>query len=255
MSNLIGLRTVYYKETYRFAKVYNQTLFAPVVNAMLFFAIFSLAIGSKVEHIGEIDFKIFMVAGLVMMTAMQNSFANSSSSFTMGKVLGNIVDYLMPPLGAKEIIIGMVAAAVTRGFIVGVLVALVASIFVDLPIQHPLYAVAYLILASILLGLVGTLTGIFVESFDQMSAISSYVIVPLTFLSGTFYSVKSLPEFWYNISQFNPFFYMIDGFRYGLTGHTDTSNPLIGIIYISCISIIIYAVTYHLIKTGYRIKQ
>lgn len=121
--------------------------------------------------------------------------------------------------------------------------------------EQPLYAVTYLILASLLLGLIGTLTGIFVESFDQMSAISSYIIVPLTFLSGTFYSVKNLPEFWYNISQFNPFFYMIDGFRYGLTGHTDTSNPVIGIVYISGIIVVTYIVTHHLIKIGYRIKQ
>lgn len=252
--NWIGLRTIYYKETRRFLKVYNQTLIAPVITSMLFLAVFALAIGGRVHTIAGIDFKLFMAAGLVMMTVMQNAFANSSSSFIMGKVLGTLVDYLMPPISAGEIITGMVASAVTRGVIVGILVFLAIKCFVPITIEYPLIALFYMIIASILMALLGIFSGILAETFDQMAAITSYLITPLSFLSGTFYSVKNLPDFWYQLSHYNPFFYLIDGFRYGLTGYSDGSIQT-GIIYILSFIMALSAINLMLITKGYRIKS
>ncbi|MCH2037170.1 MAG: ABC transporter permease [Rickettsiales bacterium] len=252
--NWIGLRTVYLKETRRFLKVYNQTLFAPVVTSMLFLAFFSLAIGDKVAKIANIDFAVFMSSGLIMMTVMQNAFANSSSSFTMGKVLGILVDYLMPPLSPGEIIAGMVAACITRGLLVGILIFITVSFFVPISIEHPLIALYYIITASVLLALLGILGGILAETFDQMSAITSYIITPLSFLSGTFYSVQNLPPLWYHISHYNPFFYLIDGFRYGMTGYSDGSITT-GVFYTLGCVVVLWSVNWYLMTRGYRIKD
>lgn len=252
--NWIGLKTIYYKETRRFLKVYNQTLFAPVVTSMLFLAVFALAVGDKITKVANIDFTVFMSSGLIMMTVMQNAFANSSSSFTMGKVLGIIVDYLMPPISPGEIITGMVAACITRGFLVGILVFAAVSFFVPITVEYPLVALFYLIVASTMLALLGILGGILAETFDQMSAITSYIITPLSFLSGTFYSVQNLPTIWYHISHYNPFFYLIDGFRYGMTGYSDGSI-LVGAIYSITVIIVLWSVNWYLIKRGYRIKD
>lgn len=252
--NWIGLYTLYLKEVRRFLKVYNQTLFAPMITALLFLAVFSLAIGDRIHQVGDIPFVHFMTAGLIMMSVVQNAFANSSSSLIMGKVLGTLVDYLMPPLNATEIIIGMVGAAITRGVAVGILVGIAIWCIAPYTIAHPLYALLYLILASSMLALLGLLGGVFAETFDQMSAVTSYIITPLAFLSGTFYSVHNLPEFWYNISQYNPFFYMIDGFRFGLTGYAD-SNISTGIITLVISNIILWFTVQKMLKNGYRIKQ
>lgn len=252
--NIIGTWTLYLKEVRRFLKVYNQTLLAPVITSLLFLAVFKLAIGTRVHNIGGVSFEQFMAAGLVIMAVVQNSFANSSSSLTMGKVLGTIGDYLTPPISAFEMSFAMVAAAMTRGIAVGVLVSFAVSFFIPLNIHSWFFVVFYLLLASCLLGLLGLLAGILAETFDQMAAITSYVITPLSFLSGTFYSVKQLPEIWYNISQFNPFFFMIDGFRYGLTGYSD-GNLQVGMAYLLSTNIILWLVIHLMLKKGYRIKS
>lgn len=252
--NWLGMYTLYLKEVHRYLKVYNQTLFAPVVTAMLFLAVFSLAVGRHVESVGTIPFIEFMAAGLIMMSVVQNAFANTSSSFTMGKVLGTLVDYLMPPLSAFEIMCGMIGAAVTRGIMVGILVSAAICIFHPLTLSHPLAAIYFLISASFFLATIGVLTGIFADSFDQMAAITSYIITPLSFLSGTFYSVHQLPVFWYHVSQFNPFFYMIDGFRYGLTGYTD-GNVILGAVYLLALNILLWISTSILLARGYRVKS
>lgn len=252
--NFIGTQTLYIKEVRRFLKVYNQTLLAPVMTALLFLAIFKLALGNRVHDIGGVPFGQFMAAGLIMMAVVQNAFANTSSSLTMGKVLGIIVDYLMPPISAGEMTLAMVLGGITRGIIVGILVAIAIGFFIPIGITHSGFVLYYLIMASMLLALLGMLAGILAETFDQMAAITSYVITPLSFLSGTFYSVKQLPDIWYTISQFNPFFYMIDGFRYGMTGYHD-GNITVGLVVIALTNIVMWAVVHTLLKKGYRIKS
>ena len=252
--NYYGTYSLFKKEIFRFLKVYHQTLFSPTINALLLLAIFALSLGDNVHNVGEVPFKEFMAAGLIMMVAMQNAFANSSSSLTMGKVMGHIIDYLIPPIGAGGILIAFALAAVFRGLLVGLITLAVIAIFVPISFHHILFAIFCIIFASLFLGLLGILCGILSNSFDQMSAITSYFITPLTFLSGTFYSTNNLPEFWKHIAHLNPFFYMIDGFRYGVTGHND-SNIFIGTIVILSCNIILSFIVYRLLKIGYRIKH
>jgi ABC-2 type transport system permease protein len=251
--NLIGLRTLYLKEVWRFLKVYNQTLFAPAVTALLFLAVFNLAVGRHVERIGETPFAAFMVSGLIAMSAMQNAFANSSSSLTMGKVLGTVIDYLMPPLSPGEIVLGMAGAAVTRGLAVAALTGLFVYPFAPFEIAHPGAALFYAALASLAMGLIGLMAGIFAESFDQMAAVTAYVVTPLAFLSGTFYPIDRLPPLWRAVSAYNPFFYMIDGFRYGMTGHAEGSLA-VGAAALVLLSAALWAAVYAMIRTGYRLK-
>lgn len=251
--NWIGLKTVYWRETKRFLKVYNQTLFAPVITALLFLSVFSLAIKHRMPTIEGVPFEQFMASGLIIMSVVQNAFGNSSSSLCMGKVLGYIIDYLTPPLSPFELLAGVIASAITRGVMVGVLVGVSVLPFADLHITHPAYALFHILAASVLLALLGVIAGIVADSFDQMSAFTTYIITPLAFLSGTFYSVKRLPEFWYNVSHINPFFYMIDGFRYGMTGYHD-GDLNIGIAYMLISIAILSIVTYQMLARGYRIK-
>lgn len=252
--NWFGALTLLKKEVRRFLKVYHQTLFSPVINIVLFLAVFSLSVGNHLTEINGVPFAIFMSAGLIMMAAMQNSFANSSSSFVMGKVMGHVVDYLIPPLGAFELLFAFTFGAILRGICVACVAFLTILIFVPLSFYSIAYAIFYLFFSCMFLGLLGVLCGVISETFDHMSAMTSYVITPLTFLSGTFYSTNSLPDFWRGVSRFNPFFYMIDGFRFGLTGQSD-GDLLTGAIYILSINIVLAAVLYYLIKRGYRIKN
>lgn len=251
--NARGAFAVYKRETMRFLKVSNQTLIAPAVTSLLFLAVFSLAIGRRIDQHDGVSFEVFMVSGLIIMAAMQNAFANSSSSMTMGKVLGTIIDYLIPPLSPAEITIAITLAAMTRGIVVGLLVAFTASCFVDYDIAHPLLALAYVALASAIMGLAGMITGIFAESFDQTSAVTSYVITPLAFLSGTFYPVENLPNFFYHASLHNPFFHMIDGFRYSVTGVAE-GDMMYGCTVLIAMTVALYATAYIMLWKGYRIK-
>lgn len=252
--NWFGAFTLLKKEVLRFLKVYHQTLFSPVVNIILFLAVFSLSVGHHIEVINGVPFAIFMASGLIMMAAMQNAFANSSSSFVMGKVMGNIVDYLIPPLGAFEILFAFTVGAILRGIGVAIVSFIAISFFVSLPLHNFALLLFYLIFSCMFLALLGVLCGVLSEGFDQMSAMTSYVITPLTFLSGTFYSTSSLPEFWQRVSHFNPFFYMLDGFRYSITNVHD-GDLLIGAIYILTINLILTFVLFLMIKKGYRIKS
>ncbi|PIR37557.1 MAG: multidrug ABC transporter permease [Alphaproteobacteria bacterium CG11_big_fil_rev_8_21_14_0_20_39_49] len=252
--NFLGAYSLFSKEVRRFLKVYNQTLIIPVITSLLFLAVFSLALGGRVETIGTLPFKEFMAAGLIMMAVMQNAFANTSSSFIMGKVLGTIIDYLMPPLSAFEITCSMVLAGVVRGLIVGLLVLISVAFFIDINIHSIGYTLFFIISASMLLSLLGLFAGIVAETFDQMAAVTSYLITPMTFLSGTFYSIHKLPEFWQTVSHANPFFYMIDGFRYGLTGYHD-GNLNVGVIVMLVANMFIWTVVQVMIKKGYRIKS
>lgn len=254
VTNFYGGYTLYKKEVWRFMKVYNQTLIAPMVNSLLFLAIFMLAIGSRVQQIGGVDFGVFMASGLIAMVMVQNAFANSSSSFTMGKVLGHITDVLIPPLSAFEVSFSIVMAALTRGVLVGMVTAVSIRFFVEFQV-HDIWAICfYSFMASFLLGCLGLLCGIYANSFDQMSAVTSYIITPLSFLSGTFYSVKNLPEFWYQFSQYNPFFYMIDGIRYGLTGYHD-GDLSFGALYVVAWSLVSFMSCVYILHKGYRVRS
>lgn len=252
--NWFGAFTLLKKEISRFLKVYHQTLLSPVVNIMLFLAIFTLSVGEHLKQIGEVEFAFFVSSGLIMMAAMQNSFANSSSSMVMGRVMGHFVDYLIPPLQAFEILFAFGLGAILRGICVAVVAIIAISFFVKITLFSLSLAIFYLFFACMFLSLLGVLCGIISETFDQMSAVTSYLITPLTFLSGTFYSINALPEFWRNIAHYNPFFHMIDGFRYALTGHQD-GNILFGAIYIISLNIILILILFTMLKKGHLIKS
>lgn len=252
--NWFGAYTLFRKEILRFLKVYHQTLLSPVVNIMLFLAIFTLAVGEHLKTIGGVEFPVFVSAGLVMMAAMQNSFANSSSSMVMGRVLGHFIDYLIPPLGPTEILFAFTFGAIIRGLLVTIVAWIAIMPFVDLEIVHPFLMLFYLFFACMFLGLLGVLCGIISETFDQMSAVTSYLITPLTFLSGTFYSTNSLPDFWRGVAHYNPIFYMIDGFRYSLTNHSD-GDVNFGIFYILALNFALAFTLFMMLKKSYKIKN
>lgn len=252
-TNWHGVWTLYKKEVGRFLKVYNQTLLAPMVNALLFLAIFMLALGRNITDVHGIPLGTFMGAGLIMMSVIQQAFANTSSSLIMGKVLGTIIDYLIPPISPGEMLFSMVMAGVTRGITIGILVAVSVSLFTPLAVHHFGILVFYVVSASLLLSLLGMLAGIVADTFDQMAAITSYIITPLAFLSGTFYSVNNLPAVWFYVTHANPFFYMIDGFRYAMTDHADGSIGL-GMAFLTLGNIVCWALAYTLLKRGYKIK-
>ena len=227
--NWIGVYTLFTKETKRFCKVYQQTILAPAFTSLLFFFVISIAIGSRVNY--EFNYINFLAPGLIVMTMMQNAFANTSSSILGSKMQGNIVDLLMPPLNSNEIIFSYILAAIIRSILVGVITWHFIYPFAELHLFSLSILFIYTILGSILLALLGLIAGIWSEKFDNMSGITNFIITPLTFLSGTFYSIDRLPGILKTISEFNPFFYMIDGIRYSFIGVADGSIK-IGIIYL-----------------------
>lgn len=251
---LLASWTLYKKEVHRFLKVYHQTLFAPVISALTFFFIFALSLGTHLHEVGGISFTKFMAAGLIIMSITQNAFANSSSSILMSKITGTIIDYIVPPIPPTGFILAYVFGGITRGLMVGLLVALALSFLVDVQVYSYFYLLCISLLASLFMAILGTIAGILSNSFDQMAAITTYLITPLSFLSGTFYSVKELPHILLKLNLYNPFFYIIDGFRYSLTGYSD-ADPQTGLYLLLLISLISYAILHRMVKTGYRIKS
>jgi len=252
--NWIGLWTHYTKEIRRFWKVGFQTLVAPMVTTLLFLAVFSLALGGAVEEIKGVPFAVFLAPGLTIFAIIQNSFANSSSSMLMVKIQGSIVDLLMPPLTPAEIAVGFIAASVTRGIGVGVLVGLTMAAFTPLGVVDPWTIAFYGVSASLMLSLLGLITAIWAEKFDNVASITNFVITPLSFLSGTFYSIDRLPGFWQAVAHFNPFFYLIDGFRYGFIGRSDGSIVL-GMTVITAINVALWIVCQTMFARGYKLKS
>jgi len=253
--NWVGLWTLYMRESRRFMKVWAQTLAAPAVTTILFMVIFTLALGGRGRMVADMPYGQFLAPGLIVMAILQNAFANTSSSILIAKVQGNIVDTLMPPLSALELTIGFVAGGVTRGLLVGMSVgtAFWAMPGVTMEIAH-IWAVVYFALAaSIMLSLIGVLTGVWAEKFDHSAAITNFVIAPLSLLSGTFYSIERLSTGWQVFSQINPFFYMIDGVRYGFIDRAD-SDLTTGIIYTLVLNTVLVLWVYRVFKTGYRLK-
>ncbi len=251
--NWVGLRELYLKEVKRFLKVFTQTVAAPVVTTLLFLAIFSLALGRAVTQVNGVDFPVFLAPGLITMAMVQNAFANTSSSITIAKVQGSIVDVLMPPISPGEMVTAYALGGVTRGLLVGVVCWATMSIFVPLSIHNIGYLLFFGVMASLMLSLMGILGGIWADKFDQMAAVTNFVITPFAFLSGTFYSIERLPEPFYSLAHINPFFFMIDGFRYGAIGQSD-ANPFIGMLVLAGVNAVLWAIAWRMVKTGYKLK-
>ena len=252
--NWVGAWTLYQKETLRFLNVWAQTLFSPLISSLLFLLVLSLAIGAERGDVLGVSFITFLAPGLISMQVIQQSFSHSSSSFMIGKIQGNIVDLLYAPLSAAEVTIAVSLAAVTRSVMIAFISIITFMLLIEIQIINYLTLVAFTFLSSFILGNVGIIAGLWSEKFDNMATVTNFVIVPLSFLSGTFYTIDKLPSFLQTISEFNPFFYMIDGFRYSFIGEADGSIT-VGLIYLSILSFATWFVTYLLYKKGYKIKS
>ncbi|WP_412555242.1 ABC transporter permease [Shimia sp. MIT1388] len=252
--NWLGLGTLAKREVLRFLAVWTQTLLAPLVTAGLFLLIFSIAIGPSRGAVMGVPFLTFLIPGIMMMTVIQNAFANTSSSIVISKVQGNIVDTLMPPLSPMELVFGYLAGAVARGLCVAVAITIALALVLGQGVAHPLWALAFVLLGGAMMGAVGIVAGIFANKFDQMAAITNFIVTPLAFLSGTFYSVEALPESLQSFTRLNPIFYLIDGTRYGMIGVSD-SAPVVGLLVVSAVTAALMATAYAMLKTGYRLKS
>ena len=248
-----GFPTLLYKEVLRFCKVGTQTIGAPVLTAALFLLIFSHVMEGRVRMYDAVPYASFLVPGLVMMSVLQNAFANSSSSLIQSKITGNIIFVLLPPFAYWEFFAAYVLAAVVRGMVVGTAVLLVTLPFVEIAFRHPLWIFAFAFAGSAVLGALGMVAGIWAEKIDQVAAFQNFLIMPLTFLSGVFYSIHSLPAFWQGLSHFNPFFYMIDGFRYGFFGVSDV-NPVRSLAVVTGFLALVSGLTLALLKHGYKLR-
>ena len=251
---MTGWQTLLYKEVLRFAKVSFQTVAAPVLTAALYLLIFSHVLEGHVQVYGTLSYSAFLVPGLVMMSVLQNAFANSSSSLVQSKIMGSLVFVLLTPLSHWAWFGAYVGAAVLRGLVVGLGVYLVTLFFAAPHFAAPLWVLVFALLGAALLGTLGLIAGLWADKFDQMAAFQNFIIVPMTFLSGVFYSIHSLPPFWQQVSQFNPFFYMIDGFRYGFFGQSDVS-PWLSLAIVGSAWLVISALALQLLRQGYKIRN
>ena len=254
--NWVGLKTLYIKEVRRFFKVQMQTVWAPAVTTLLYLVIFTVALGRGGRTVMGVDFADFLAPGLIVMAMLQNAFANSSFSLLVGKMQGNIVDYLLPPLSVGELIAGLVGAAVTRAFLVGFAVWLAMLLWPDVSVivREPLWLLWFALMGALMLSFLGLMTSIWADKFDHAAAVTNFVVTPLSLLSGTFYSVEQLSPTFQAISHANPFFYVISGFRYGFLGITD-SPLLVGAIVLLVINIALWGACYALLKSGWKIKH
>ncbi|QGZ40250.1 ABC-2 type transport system permease protein [Pseudoduganella flava] len=249
-----GFRTLVYKETLRFYKVAMQTIAAPILTAMLYLLIFGHVLEGRVQVYPGVTYTAFLIPGLVMMSVLQNSFANSSSSLIQSKITGNLVFVLLTPLSHWEIFSAYTIAAMVRGIAVGLGVFVVTAWFAHMSFVWPLWIVVFALLGAAILGTMGLIAGIWAEKFDQLAAFQNFLIMPLTFLSGVFYSIHSLPPFWLTVSHANPFFYMIDGFRYGFFGQSDI-NPWTSLAIVSAFLVALALLAIRLLQSGYRLRH
>ena len=252
--NWEGLRTLYRREVMRFWKVGMQTLLAPVVTTLLYMMIFVVAMRGARPAVGGVPFAQFVGPGLIMMSILNNAFANSSSSLVQAKLMGTAVDFLTPPLSPAELAMGFTAGAVTRGILVGLVTAVTVWPFSRFGLAQPWAILYFSIMASVVMALVGVTTGLWSEKFDHLAAVTNFIVMPMTFLSGTFYRVTSLPAPFNLVSKFNPFFYMIDGFRYGFIGKSDGSIA-VGVVYTLVLAVVLAGVVLQIFRTGWRLKS
>lgn len=253
VSASVGFQTLLRKEVLRFWKVAFQTVMAPVLSAVLFLLIFSHVLDRHVTVYGEIGYTAFLVPGLVMMSLLQNAFANSSSSLIQSKITGNIIFVMLPPISYREFYAAYVLASVLRGLFVGAGVLLVSLPFVELSMPHPLWVLVFAVMGGALLGSLGVIAGIWADKFDQLAAFQNFLVMPLTMLSGVFYSIHSLPPVWQDVSHLNPFFYMIDGFRYGFFGQSDVS-PWLSLSVVAVFFAVLAALTLAMLAKGYKLR-
>ena len=249
-----GWQSLFYKEVLRFWKVSAQTITAPVLTAVMYLLIFHHVLADHVVVYDKVSYTAFLVPGLVMMSVLQNAFANSSSSMVQSKMMGNLVFLLVTPLSHWDWFVAYVGAAVVRGLCVGTGVFLVTIWFAEMHFAAPLWIVVFALCGAALMGTLGLIAGLWADKFDQMSAFQNFFITPMTFLSGVFYSIHSLPHFWQTVSRFNPFFYMIDGFRYGFFGVSDVS-PWISLAVVGTALAIVSYIAVHLLRIGYKIRS
>lgn len=251
---MTGFQTLFCKEWLRFWKVSVQTVLAPVLTALLYLLVFGHALSGRVEVFPGVEYTAFLIPGLAMMSVLQNSFANGSSSLMQSKMTGNIVFVLLPPLSHREFFAAYLLAAVGRGVVVGSGVLLATWWFVDLPIANPLWVLMFGVASSAVMGALGIVAGIQSDKIDQLAAFTNFIILPLTFLSGVFYSIHSLSPFWQAVSHFNPVFYMIDGFRYGFFGVADTS-PWLSLAIVGGSFVALSWLTLTLLRSGYKLRN
>jgi ABC-2 type transport system permease protein len=248
-----GWLALFYKEILRFWKVGFQTVAAPVMTAMLYLLIFGHVLEDRVKVYDQITYTAFLLPGLVMMSVLQNAFANSSSSLIQSKMMGNLVFLLLTPLNHWSWFFAYVGSSVVRGLAVGLGVFVVTGWFTPLSFVAPQWIVLFAIMGATMLGSMGVIAGLWAEKFDQMAAFQNFIIMPMTFLSGVFYSIHSLPPFWQTLSHLNPFFYMIDGFRYGFFGASDVS-PWLSLAVVGSCTVLISATALHLLRIGFKIR-
>jgi ABC-2 type transport system permease protein len=249
-----GWQTLLYKEILRFWKVAFQTVAGPVLTAMLYLLIFGHALEAHVKVYGEVSYTAFLVPGLAMMSLLQNAFANSSSSLIMSKVMGNLVFLMLTPLSYMNWFVAYVGAAIVRGLIVGLGVFVISAFFTEVSFVQPVWIFVFAFMGAGLMGTLGLIAGLWAEKFDQLAAFQNFVVMPMTFLSGVFYSIHSLPVFWQGVSHFNPFFYMIDGFRFGFFGISDVS-PWLSLAVVGGVLLVVSAIAIQLLRTGYKIRS
>ncbi len=251
---MTGFYTLFCKELLRFWKVGLQSIFAPMLATLLYLLIFSHVLEEHVQAYPDVAYTVFLIPGLVMMAMLQNAFTNSASSLIQSKVSGSIVFVLLSPLSYIEIFLAYVLASVVRGLLVGMGVYLATLIFFELPLRSLLWIFLFALMGNGLLGALGIIAAIWAEKFDQLAAFQNFVILPLTFLSGVFYTIHSLPPFWEDLSHFNPFFYVIDGFRYGFFGVSDIS-PYVSLAIVAACFLAVSWMTLQMLKTGYKLRQ
>jgi ABC-2 type transport system permease protein len=251
--NWMGFYTLLQREILRFTVVWTQTLLAPLATAALFLMIFSIAIGKQRGEVMGVPFTHFIAPGILMMTVIQNAFTNTSSSILVSKVQGNIVDTLMPPLSPLELVLGYLIGGIARGLCVALAIGVGLVLVLGIPVMHPLWALVFVILGAGMLGAFGILAGVFANKFDQMAAITNFIVTPLAFLSGTFYSVQALPAGIQQLTHFNPIFYLIDGVRFGVLGVSD-SSPWLGLAVAGGFTCAVAFAAWMMFRTGYRLK-
>ena len=254
IGRLSGVRTLLYKEVLRFWKVSFQTVAAPVLTAVLYLLIFGHVLEDHVNVFEKVGYTSFLIPGLVMMSVLQNAFANSSSSLIQSKITGNLVFLLVTPLSHWAWFVAYVGASVVRGLVVGAGVLLVTMWFAPLQFANPFWIITFTLAGAVMMGALGLIAGLWAEKFDQIAAFQNFIIMPMTFLSGVFYSIGSLPPFWQSVSHLNPFFYMIDGFRHGFFGISDAS-PWISLAVVGVSLVVVCAISLNLLRTGYKIRH
>jgi len=252
--NWIGIYSLYVKEVSRFLIVWAQTLLSPLVSSLLFLSVLTLALGNDRGDVLGYSFISFLAPGLIVMSIVQQSFSHSVSSLMIGKIQGNIIDTLLAPLSATEVTLAIILAAVTRGLVILIISIVVFSLIVEIHIYSIFYIFIGAFLGTFILGALGFITGLWAEKFDHTATITNFIITPLSFLSGVFYSIERLPDFFQSISKINPFFYIIDICRFGFLGVSDGSIG-IGLVYLTILSIIVWLISYYLYKIGYKIKS